>query len=61
MLDIKLIRQNPDLVAEQLQKKKFTLNTAEFLRLMQLANKPKLIARVCRPSENRHQKKLVNW
>jgi len=33
MLDIKLIRQNPDLVAEQLQKKKFTLNTAEFLTL----------------------------
>ena len=33
MLDIKLIRQNPDLVAEQLQKKKFTLNTAEFLML----------------------------
>jgi seryl-tRNA synthetase len=33
MLDIKLIRQNPDLVAEQLQKKKFTLNTAEFQML----------------------------
>ncbi|MFA7553242.1 MAG: serine--tRNA ligase [Spongiibacteraceae bacterium] len=33
MLDIKLIRQNPELVAEQLKKKRFTFDVAEFQRL----------------------------
>jgi seryl-tRNA synthetase len=33
MLDIKLIRQNPGLVAEQLHKKKYTFDTAKFSQL----------------------------
>ena len=33
MLDIKLIRQNPELVAEKLNKKKFVFDVAEFQRL----------------------------